>query len=52
MRRYLAFAGAWCRLVDRQRPDDAAVQRIVDVAKRFRPWCAVRHHRLANEDLI
>ena len=33
-------------------PDDGAVQRIVEVAKRFQALCAVRYHRLANEDLI
>lgn len=52
MRRYLAFAehGAGWLIV--HAPDDGAVQRIVEVAKRFHALCAVRYHRLANEDLI
>ena len=52
MRRYLSYAeqGAGWMIV--YAPDDAAVQRIVDVAKRFNAKCAVRYHRLANEDLI
>jgi hypothetical protein len=52
MRRYLSYAeqGAGWMIV--YAPDDAAVQRIVDVARRFNAKCAVRYHRLANEDLI
>jgi hypothetical protein len=52
MRRYLAYAehGAGWLIV--YAPDDAAVERIVEVAKRFQALCAVRYHRLANEDLI
>ena len=52
MRRYLAFAeqgAGWLIVYD---PDDAAVQRVVEVAKKFQALCAVRYHRLANEDLI
>jgi hypothetical protein len=33
-------------------PNDAAAERITEVAKRFSALCAVRYHRLANEDLI
>ena len=52
MRRYLSYAeqGAGWMIV--YAADDAAVQRIVDVARRFNAKCAVRYHRLANEDLI
>jgi len=52
MRRYLAFAEQGAGWLIVYAPDDAAVQRIVDVAKRFHALCAVRYHRLANEDLI
>ena len=52
MRRYLAFAEQGAGWLIVYAPDDAAVQRIVDVAKRFEALCAVRYHRLANEDLI
>jgi hypothetical protein len=52
MRRYLSYAeqGAGWMIV--YAPDEAAVRRIVDVARRFNAKCAVRYHRLANEDLI
>ena len=52
MRRYLAFAEQGAGWLIVYAPDDAAVQRVVDVAKRFQALCAVRYHRLANEDLI
>jgi hypothetical protein len=52
MRRYLAFAEQGAGWLIVYAPDDAAVQRIVDVAKRLQALCAVRYHRLANEDLI
>jgi hypothetical protein len=52
MRRYLAFAEQGAGWLIVYAPDDAAVQRIVVVAKRFQALCAVRYHRLANEDLI
>jgi len=52
MRRYLSYAeqGAGWMIV--YAPSEEAVQRIVDVARRFNAKCAVRYHRLANEDLI
>ncbi len=52
MRRYLALAedGAGWLIV--YSPDDAAAQTITDVATRHAALCAVRYHRLANEDLI
>jgi len=52
MRRYLAYAedGAGWLIV--YAPDDAAVARVVEVAKRLDARCAVRYHRLANEDLL
>jgi len=52
MRRYLAFAEEGAGWLIVYAPDDAAVQRLTDIAKRFDPLCAVRYHRLANEDLL
>jgi hypothetical protein len=52
MRRYLAFAEQGAGWLIVYAPDEAAVQRVVAVAKRFQALCAVRYHRLANEDLI
>ena len=52
MRRYLEFAenGAGWLIV--YTPDDTVAQVITDIATRFAALCAVRYHRLANEDLI
>jgi hypothetical protein len=52
MRRYLALAEQGAGWLIVYAADAAAVQRIVAVAKRFDALCAVRYHRLANEDLI
>ena len=52
MRRYLAFAEAGAGWSIVYAPDDAAAQKVTEVAKRFGALCAVRYHRLANEDLI
>jgi len=52
MRRYLAFAEAGAGWLIVYAPDDAAVQRITEVAQRFEALCAVRYHRLASEDLL
>ncbi|MES2990260.1 MAG: hypothetical protein V4844_02475 [Pseudomonadota bacterium] len=52
MRRYLAFAEAGAGWLIVYAPDDTAVARITEVAERFGALCAVRYHRLANEDLI
>ena len=52
MRRYLSYAEQGAGWLIVYAPDDAAVDRVVDVAKRFNAKCAVRYHRLANEDLI
>ena len=52
MRRYLAFAEQGAGWLVVYAPDDASVERIVEVAKRFNAKCAVRYHRLASEDLI
>ena len=52
MRRYLALAEQGAGWLIVYAPDDAAVQRVVEVAKRLHALCAVRYHRLANEDLI
>ena len=52
MRRYLSYAEQGAGWLIVYAPDDAAVQRVVEVATRFHALCAVRYHRLANEDLI
>ena len=52
MRRYLAYAEQGAGWLIVYAPDEAAVLRIIEVAKRFQALCAVRYHRLANEDLI
>ena len=52
MRRYLAFAEAGAGWLVVYAPTDAAVARVVEVARRFHALCAVRYHRLASEDLI
>lgn len=53
MRRYLALAEEGCGWVIVYAPSDDAVARIVDIAAtRHHAKCAVRYHRLANEDLI
>lgn len=52
MRRYLAFAEQGAGWLIVYAPDDATVQKIVEVARRLHALCAVRYHRLANEDLI
>ncbi|MEP7299048.1 MAG: hypothetical protein ABI702_22920 [Burkholderiales bacterium] len=52
MRRYLAFAEAGAGWLIVYAPNDAAVGHITEVATRFHALCAVRYHRLANEDLV
>ena len=52
MRRYLALAEAGAGWLIVYAPNDEAVQRITEVATRFGALCAVRYHRLANEDLV
>ena len=52
MRRYLTLAEEGCGWLIVYAPSDEAVVRIVEVATRFEAKCAVRYHRLANEDLI
>jgi hypothetical protein len=52
MRRYLAFAEAGAGWLIVYAPTDSAVQRITEVATRHGALCAVRYHRLANEDLL
>jgi hypothetical protein len=52
MRRYLSFAEQGAGWLIVYAPHEAEVQRIVEVARRFGAKCAVRYHRLANEDLI
>jgi hypothetical protein len=52
MRRYLAFAEAGAGWLIVYAPNDLAVQHVTEVATRFHALCAVRYHRLANEDLI
>ncbi len=52
MRRYLAYAEQGAGWLIVYAPDAAKVQSIVEIARRFGALCAVRYHRLANEDLI
>ena len=52
MRRYLAFAEAGAGWLIVYASNDAAAEKITEVAIRFGALCAVRYHRLANEDLI
>ena len=52
MRRYLAFAEAGAGWLIVYAPNDAAAERVTEVATRFHALCAVRYHRLANEELI
>jgi hypothetical protein len=52
MRRYLAYAEQGAGWLIVYAPDERAVAHIVEVARRFQALCAVRYHRLANEDLI
>ena len=52
MRRYLAFAEKGAGWLIVYAPSDSQAQLVHDTAKRFDALCAVRYHRLANEDLI
>ena len=52
MRRYLALGEGGAGWLVVYAPDDAASERIVEVAKRFGPLSGVRYHRLVTEDLI
>jgi hypothetical protein len=52
MRRYLTLAEAGAGWLIVYAPDDAAAEKVTEVAKRFAALCAVRYHRLANEDLL
>jgi hypothetical protein len=52
MRRYLAYAEEGAGWLVVYAPDAGAAQRITEIAKRLDALCAVRYHRLANEDLI
>lgn len=52
MRRYLALAEAGAGWLIVHAPSDSAAQRITEAARRFDALCAVRYHRLANEDLL
>jgi hypothetical protein len=52
MRRYLSFAEQGAGWLVVYSPSDSAAELITNVGKRFDALCAVRYHRLANEDLI
>ena len=52
MRRYLAFAEQGAGWLIVYAPNDSAAEHITAIAKRFDALCAVRYHRLANEDLL
>ncbi|NUZ04868.1 hypothetical protein [Piscinibacter koreensis] len=52
MKRYLALAEQGSGWLIVFAPTDDSVARLLEVAKRFGALCAVRYHRLANEDLL
>ena len=52
MRRYLRLAEEGCGWLIVYAPDDEKAETITGVATRLGAKCAVRYHRLANEDLI
>jgi hypothetical protein len=52
MRRYLALAEAGAGWLIVYSPLDDAAQRVTEVATRLQALCAVRYHRLVNEDLV
>ena len=52
LRRYLTLAGEGCGWLIVYAPDDAATQRVTDVAVKFGARSAVKYNRLVNEDLI
>ena len=52
MRRYLALAEQGVGWLIVYAPEDDAAERVGEIAKRLGAECAVRYHRLANEDLI
>ena len=52
MRRYLALAEQGCGWLIVYAPTDEAAGQITDIATRLQAMCAVRYHRLVNEDLI
>jgi hypothetical protein len=52
MRRYLTLAEAGAGWLIVYAPDDAAAENVTKVAKQLAALCAVRYHRLANEDLL
>ena len=52
MRRYLALAEHGCGWLIVYAPEDDAAKRVAEVARRLHARCAVRYHRLVNEDLI
>ena len=52
MRRYLALAEHGSGWLIVYAPDDDAAKRVAEVARRLNARCAVRYHRLVNEDLI
>ena len=52
MRRYLALAEGGAGWLIVYAPEDAAAQRVAEVATRLKALSAVHYHRLANEDLV
>ena len=52
MRRYLGLAEQGAGWLIVYAPNDSAAEHITEIAKRFDALCAVRYHRLANEDLL
>ena len=52
MRRYLALAESGAGWLIVHAPKDDAAERVTAVATGLNALCAVRYHRLANEDLV
>jgi hypothetical protein len=52
MRRYLTLAEAGAGWLIVYAPEDDVAEKVTEVATRFNALCAVRYHRLANEDLL
>lgn len=52
MRRYLSLAEAGAGWLIIYSPDDAATEKVTQVATDLKALCAVRYGRLVNEDLV
>jgi hypothetical protein len=52
MRRYIDLAAQGAGWIVVHVPDDAAAERVRDIAKRFDARAGVRYHRLASEEIV